>query len=181
MAGGADSTQVPLPEDDNDFDLFGPANTASADGPGPAQQQPVPPGPAPQPAPAPAVQQVTVGLDPAMQQMMLQMMQSQQTMLEMLNKRMDAEDKRRRDQEAAQAAVVNPFGSSGTAGGSPTHGGGSGSGYAPVVSAPSASGVGSNRAEKYLPSLPLIEHGQMNKGRVKELEEYHRWLEVLAS
>ena len=50
-----------------------------------------------------------------------------------------------------------------------------------MVSAPLASGVGSNRAEKYLPSLPLIEHGQMNKGRVKELEEYHRWLEVLAS
>ena len=118
---------------------------------------------------------------PAMQQMMLQMMQSQQTMLEMLNKRMDAEEKRRKDQEAAQAAVVNPFGPGGTAVGSPTHGGSSGSVSAPVVSAPSTSGVGSNRAEKYLPSLPLIEHGHMNKGRVKELEEYHRWLEVLAS
>ena len=171
---------MPLPEDDNDFDLFGPADTAGAGGTG-QPQQPVPPGPAQQPPVAPAVQQVTVGLDPAMQQMMLQMMQSQQTMLEMLNKRMDAEEKRRKDQEASQAAVVNPFGPGGTAGGSPTHGGGSGSGYAPVVSAPSASGVGSNRAEKYLPSLPLIEHGQMNKGRVKELEEYHRWLEVLAS
>ena len=180
MASGPDSTQVPLPEDDNDFDLFGPADTAGAGGTG-QPQQPVPPGPAQQPPVAPAVQQVTVGLDPAMQQMMLQMMQSQQTMLEMLNKRMDAEEKRRKDQEASQAAVVNPFGPGGTAGGSPTHGGGSGSGYAPVVSAPSASGVGSNRAEKYLPSLPLIEHGQMNKGRVKELEEYHRWLEVLAS
>ena len=30
-------------------------------------------------------------------------------MLEMLNKRMDAEEKRRKDQEASQAAVVNPF------------------------------------------------------------------------
>ena len=126
------------------------------------------------------MQQVTVGLDPAMQQMMLQMMQSQQTMLEMLNKRMDAEEKRRKNQEAAQAALVNPFGPGGTAVESPTHGG-SGSVSAPVVSAPSISGVGSNRAEEYLPSLPLIEHGHMNRGRVKELEEYHRWLEVLAS
>ena len=150
---------------DNDFDLFGPVDTAGAGRTG-QPQQPVPPGPAQQPSVAPAVQQVTVELDPAMQQMMLQMMQSQQTMLEMLNKRMDAEEKRRKDQEASQAAVVNPFGPSGTAGGSPTHGGGSGSGYAPVVSAPSASGVGSNRAEKYLPFLPLIEHGQMNKGGV---------------
>ena len=109
MASGPDSTQVPLPEDDNDFDLFGPADTAGAGGTG-QPQQPVPPGPAQQPPVAPAVQQVTVGLDPAMQQMMLQMMQSQQTMLEMLNKRMDAEEKRRKDQEASQAAVVNPFG-----------------------------------------------------------------------
>ena len=104
MASGFDSTQVPLPEDDNDFDLFGPADTAGAGGTG-QPQQPVPPGPAQQPPVAPAVQQVTVGLDPAMQQMMLQMMQSQQTMLEMLNKRMDAEEKRRKDQEASQAAV----------------------------------------------------------------------------
>ena len=179
MASGSDSTQVPLPEDDNDFDCLD-QQTALVETEL-ESQQPVPPGPAQQPPVAPAVQQVTVRLDPAMQQMMLQMMQSQQTLLEMLNKRMDAEEKRRKDQEASQAAVLNPFGPGGTAGGSPTHGGGSGSGYAPVVSTPSASGVGSNRAEKYLPSLPLIEHGQMNKGRVKELEEYHRWLEVLAS
>ena len=99
---------MPLPEDENDFDLFGPANAAGATGTSPSLQ-PVPPGPSQQPVGAPAVQQVTVGLDPAMQQMMLQMMQSQQTMLEMLNKRMDAEEKRQKDQEAAQAAVVNPL------------------------------------------------------------------------
>ena len=64
MASGPDSTQVPLPEDENDFDLFGPADTAGAGGTG-QPQQPVPPGPAQQPPVAPAVQQVTVGLDPA--------------------------------------------------------------------------------------------------------------------
>ena len=91
MANAPDSTQVPLPEDENDFDLFGPPDAAGAAGAS-QPQQPVPPGPAQQPAAAPTVQQVTVGLDPAMQQMMLQMMQSQQTMLKMLNKRMDAEE-----------------------------------------------------------------------------------------
>ena len=45
MAGGPDSTQVPLPEDENNFDLFGPADTAGAGGTG-QSQQPVPPGPA---------------------------------------------------------------------------------------------------------------------------------------
>ena len=50
------------------------------------------------------LRQVTVGLDAAMHQMMLQMMQSQQTMLEMLNKHMDAKKQRRKDREAAQAA-----------------------------------------------------------------------------
>ena len=83
-AMAADPTNVPLPgQDEVDFDLFGPAE-------GPQGQAPVPPVAAQQPA-APQVQQVTVGLGPAMQQMMLQMMQSQQTMLEMLNKRMDAD------------------------------------------------------------------------------------------
>ena len=65
MANAPDSTQVPLPEDENDFDLFGPADAAGATGTSPSQQ-PVPPGPAQQPVGAPAVQQVTVGLDPAM-------------------------------------------------------------------------------------------------------------------
>ena len=65
MAGVPDSTSVPLPEDENDFDLFGPPDAAGAAGAS-QPQQPVPPGPAQQPAAAPAVQQVTVGLDPAM-------------------------------------------------------------------------------------------------------------------
>ena len=50
---GVDSTNVPLPEDENDFDLFGPPDPAG--GAGASQpQQPVPPGPAQQPAAAPA-------------------------------------------------------------------------------------------------------------------------------
>ena len=44
---------------------------------------------------------------------------------------------------------------------------------------PTGAGTGSNRAE-YLPNLPSIDHSAMSKGRVKELEEYRRWLEVEA-
>ena len=90
---------------------------------------------------------------------------------------MDLEEQRQKDQEAAQAAVANPFGAEAAADGSPTASGSAGSGTsAPVVSAPSASGVGSNRAEKYLPPLPTIEHTAMNKGRVRELVGAHRRL-----
>ena len=38
-----------------------------------------------------------------------------------------------------------------------------------------------SRAEKYLPSLPLINHGEMRAGRIRELEEFHRFPEVLSS
>ena len=41
--------------------------------------------------------------------------------------------------------------------------------------------TGGNRAEKYLPSLPTIQHGEMGKGRMKEVGEWHRFLEVLVS
>eukprot|EP00439_Symbiodinium_sp_Y106_P009972 s9978_g1.t1 len=37
------------------------------------------------------------------------------------------------------------------------------------------------RAEKYLPPLPLINHGEMKQGRIRELEKFHRFLEVLSS
>ena len=40
---------------------------------------------------------------------------------------------------------------------------------------------GSNRAEKYLPPLPLIDHHVMGKGRMKEVEGWHTFLETLSS
>ena len=55
-----------------------------------------------------------------------------------------------------------------------------GSGAASSSGPTQATGTGSNRAEKYLPNLPSIDRSAMSKGRVKELEEYHRWLEVVA-
>ena len=91
---------------------------------------------------------------------------------------MEADERRRREQEALSAAVSNPFGgaSSAAAAGSPT------AKASALPPAPSQNlHVGSNRAEKYLPALPLIDNVSMGKGRVRELEEYHRWCEVLAS
>eukprot|EP00439_Symbiodinium_sp_Y106_P004385 s13027_g1.t1 len=49
-----------------------------------------------------------------------------------------------------------------------------------VSSAPSA-GFGGNRAEKYLPSLPLMDHLGMGKGRMKEVETWHSFMETLSS
>ena len=38
-----------------------------------------------------------------------------------------------------------------------------------------------NRAEKYLPSLPMLEHQGMNKGRMREVETWHAYLETLVA
>ena len=40
---------------------------------------------------------------------------------------------------------------------------------------------GSNRAEKYLPPLPVIDHQGMGKGRMKEVETRHAFMETLSS
>ena len=50
----------------------------------------------------------------------------------------------------------------------------------PVDKGPGGFGS-SNRAEKYLPPLPLIDHHVMGKGRMKEVEGWHTFLETLSS
>ena len=167
---------TPVPDDEDDEALFGPGG--AQDG----QQPPTQPTGASASAGGPAT---VVGLDPQLQQMMVQMMQSQQMMmqnqqqtLQVLVAKMEADERRRREQEALSAAVSNPFGgaSSAAAAGSPTA-----KASAPPPAPSQNLHVGSNRAEKYLPALPLIDNVSMGKGRVRELEEYHRWCEVLAS
>ena len=159
-----------------DFDLFGP-------GPGPDGQTTFPVGPqlpsaaAGSAQPVPLVPQVSVGLDPGLQQMLLGMMQTQQSMLQLLVQKQEEDERRRKQHVAASAVVANPF--EGHTAGSPASSvmvGGAASSSGPT----GATGTGSNRAEKYLPNLPSIDHSAMSKGRVKELEEYHRWLEVVA-
>ncbi|CAE7217567.1 unnamed protein product [Symbiodinium sp. CCMP2592] len=182
MADPAQSAATPVPEED-DFELFGPSpgEASQPSNPGP---QPVPtvgpqqaPQPVPQQAPVPPAVTTTVGLDPQLQQLMLNMMQMQQQTLQVMMARMDADERRRREAEAASAAVADPFGSTAAAG-SPSA---KATAPPPPASAGPSVHVGSNRAEKYLPALPTIDAPSMGKRRVKELEEYHRWCEVLAS
>ncbi len=186
---GSDAAQVPVPDTDEqeEFDLFGP--------PGPA---PNPFGPVASPTASPTGAQANsglpqatptaVGVDPTLQAMLMEMMRSQQelmrqnqTLVTAMMRRLDLdaeqrqeEAKRREEEKAAQAAAeaprsvaLDPFAEGGSA---------SSSGF--VASGTSFPG---NRAEKYLPPLPTIAHGEMGKNRMKEVEEWHRFVEVLSS
>ena len=106
----ADVTHAPL-EEEVDFDLFGPGpgqdgQAAFFIGP----QQPSAAAGSSQRAPVtPQVPQVHVGLDPGLQQMLVGMMQGQQSMLQLLVQRQEEDERRRKQEEAASAVVANPF------------------------------------------------------------------------
>ena len=86
--------------------------------------------------------------------MLVGMMQTQQSTLQLLVQRQEEDERRRKQREAASAVVANPF--DGHTAGSPTSGG-MGGGAA-------TAGTGSKRAEKYLPNLPSIDDSAMSKG-----------------
>ena len=202
-AGSPHSTPVP---EEMDFDLFGPSSgSPSAQPPTTAAQVPGS-GSAPTGAPVqlPVPPTPTLGAD-QLQQLMLQMlnnqntalqqqqnqmnflMQAQSAQLTLLNRRLDEEEARRKAEEARRTVSADPFAAASAGSGSgatvpaPT-----GSPVAPpsvpasVVTSGGSSSFG-GRAEKYLPPLPLINHGEMKQGRIRELEEFHRFLEVLSS
>ena len=188
------------------FDLFGPSSgSPSAQPPTTAAQVPGS-GSAPTGAPVqlPVPPTPTLGAD-QLQQLMLQMlnnqntalqqqqnqmnflMQAQSAQLTLLNRRLDEEEARRKAEEARRTVSADPFAAASAGSGSgatvpaPT-----GSPVAPPsvpASAVTSGGFSSfgGRAEKYLPPLPLINHGEMKQGRIRELEEFHRFLEVLSS
>ena len=121
----------------------------------------------------------------ALQQQQNQMnflMQAQSAQLTLLNRRLDEEEARRKADEARRKVSADPLAASGSEATAPT-----GSPVAPPsVPASTATGSGGfssfgGRADKYLPPLPLINHGEMKQGRIRELEEFHRFLEVLSS
>ena len=202
-AGSPHSTPVP---EEMDFDLFGPSSgSPSAQPPTTAAQVPGS-GSAPTGAPVqlPVPPTPTLGAD-QLQQLMLQMlnnqntalqqqqnqmnflMQAQSAQLTLLNRRLGEEEARRKAEEARRTVSADPFAAASAGSGSgatvpaPT-----GSPVAPpsvpasVVTSGGSSSFG-GRAEKYLPPLPLINHGEMKQGRIRELEEFHRFLEVLSS
>ena len=182
-----------VPEEGMDFDLFGPSAESPSAQP---SVQPIAGG-----SPTATLVVPTLGAE-QLQQLMLQMLNNQNTALQqqqnqmnflmqaqgaqltLLTRRFDEEEARRKAEEARRAVSADPFAAASAGGTSaaPTT-----SPVAPPgvpASASFSSGATSSfggRAEKYLPSLPLINHGEMRAGRIRELEEFHRFLEVLSS
>ena len=129
----------------------------------------------------------------AMPGFMMEMLRQQREMMAMnqqlvatMLRRMDLEEERRNKAEekvleaaeaAKKAAVAaqtrDPF--------QPSTAPSSSTATAPAVVPPTSGFGGSNRAEKYLPNLPLIDHQGMGKGRMKEVETWHSFLETLSS
>ncbi|CAE7690609.1 unnamed protein product, partial [Symbiodinium necroappetens] len=118
-----------------------------------------------------------------LRQQSLAMQQNQQMCAAML-RCMDLEEKRRNeaDEKAAETAriaaeaalkakTVDPFVPAPP----------SSSSAAPTVTASYTQSVPQNRAEKYLPNLPVIDHQGMSKGRMREVECWHSFLETLSS
>ena len=112
-----------------------------------------------------------------------QMMQQNQQLVATMLRRMDLEEERRNKAEekvaetaeaakkAAEAALTrDPFDPRAAAFSAD-----------PVDKGPGGGFGSSNRAEKYLPPLPLIDHHVMGKGRMKEVEGWHTFLETLSS
>ena len=131
---------------------------------------------------SPTVATHTVGAEVLQQQMLQQNQMLVQTMLH----RMDAEDRRRAEEEkrrkdeetaakkAAEAVttvLLDPFAGPET--------GSSSSGAVPTYTGTVV--FSGNRAEKYLPPRPPLQHGAMGKSRMKEVEEWHRFVEVYSS
>ena len=96
-----------------------------------------------------------IGLDPGFQTMMMEMMRQNSRLIELMDRRLTAEEKRREEEEAARKAAttpyVGPIGDPFAVGSSSSVG---------LPSAPS-SGFTGNRAEKYLPQIPILDHSKM--------------------
>ena len=121
-----------------------------------------------------------------MDQYRKQLEQNQQLVATML-RRMDSEEKRRNDAElaaaeakakaeAAKASVPSdPFlaATSSTGGSFPSS--------SPKDTGSSSGGYVSNRADKYLPQLPVIAHQEMGRDRMREIEAWHGFLETMSS
>ena len=102
--------------------------------------------------------------------MMLEMMRQNSRLIELMDRRLNAEEKRREEEEAARKAANVPFGSSGMSSSSAAPAFAVGSGF-----------TGGNRAEKYLPQIPILDHSKMGKGRMAEVEEWLRFTDVFSA
>ena len=109
---------------------------------------------------------------------MLEMIRQNSRLIELMDRRLNAEEKRREEEEAARKAanvplvgpVGDPFGSSGMSSSSAAPAFAVGSGF-----------TGGNRAEKYLPQIPILDHSKMGKSRMAEVEEWLRFTDVFSA
>ena len=206
----AQNVPVPDTTPEEEFDLFGPgpnpgtapaaSGTAATPNPFVSEAPASPTAPQASGSPAGGVQAggspggggtvgegdqtaLLVGLLRQSLQQNQQMMQQNQQLVATMLRRMDLEEERRNKAEekvaetaeaakkAAEAALTrDPFDPRAAA-----------SSVDPGDKVPGSGFGGSNRAEKYLPPLPLIDHHVMGKGRMKEVEGWHTFLETLSS
>ena len=209
-AMAAQNVPVPDTTPEEEFDLFGPgpnpgtapaaSGTAATPNPFVSEAPASPTAPQASGSPAGGVQAggspggggtvgegdqtaLLVGLLRQSLQQNQQMMQQNQQLVATMLRRMDLEEERRNKAEekvaetaeaakkAAEAALTrDPFDPRAAA-----------SSVDPGDKVPGSGFGGSNRAEKYLPPLPLIDHHVMGKGRMKEVEGWHTFLETLSS
>ena len=206
----AQNVPVPDTSPEEEFDLFGPgpdpgtapaaSSAAASSNPFVSEAPASPTAPQASSSPAAGVQAggspggggtvgagdqtaLLVGLLRQSLQQNQQMMQQNQQLVATMLRRMDLEEERRNKAEekvaetaeaakkAAEAALTrDPFDPRAAA-----------SSVDPGDTVSGSSFGGSNRAEKYLPPLPLIDHHGMGKGRMKEVEGWHTFLETLSS
>ena len=121
-----------------------------------------------------------------MDQYRKQLEQNQQLVAAML-RRMDSEEKRRNDAELAAAeAKAKAEAAKASAPSDPFLAATSSTGSSFPSSSPkdagsSSGGYVSNRADKYLPQLPVIAHQEMGRDRMREIEAWHGFLETMSS
>ena len=121
-----------------------------------------------------------------MDQYRKQLAQNQQLVATML-RRMDSEEKRRNDAELAAAeAKAKAEAAKASAPSDPFLAATSSTGSSFPSSSPkdtgsSSGGYVSNRADKYLPQLPVIAHQEMGRDRMREIEAWHGFLETMSS
>ena len=115
-----------------------------------------------------------IGLDPGFQTMMMEMMRQNSRLIELMDRRLTVEEKRREEEEAARKAATTPY--VGPINDPFAVGSSSSVGFPSALS----SGFTGNRAEKYLPQIPILDHSKMGKSRMVEVEEWLRRFQCLA-
>ena len=108
--------------------------------------------------------------------MMLEIMRQNSRLIELVDRRLSTEETGGRRSAARKAANVPLVGPVGDPFGSRMS-----SSLAAPAFAVSSGFTGGNRAEKYLPQIPILDHSKMGKSRMAEVEEWLRFTDVFSA